>query len=61
VSLVRCVVLGCREMVREGLRRPEYQKNVNGKSLADGRRCWRCRAGQRKHLEPRVGATPTAT
>lgn len=50
MSLVQCAVMGCSEMVREGLVRPSYSKNVHGKDLADGHRCWRCRAGQRKHI-----------
>lgn len=52
MSLVRCVVQGCPNHVREGLVRPSYDENVDGKPKADGRRCWRCRAGQRKHLQP---------
>lgn len=50
MSLVRCAVDTCPMQVREGLVRPSYDRNVDGKEKADGRRCWRCRAGQTKHL-----------
>jgi hypothetical protein len=43
MSLRRCVVVGCKEQVREGLVRPDYDKGVDGSDKADGRRCWRCR------------------
>jgi hypothetical protein len=40
MALVRCIVRGCKESVREGLVRPSYDPT---RQLADGNRCWRCR------------------
>lgn len=43
MSLVKCRVHGCDNQVREGLRRPSYDRGVAGQELADGETCWRCR------------------
>lgn len=41
MSLAKCMVMGCREQVRQGLVR--RGKGANGADLADGETCWRCR------------------
>ncbi len=48
MSLVLCIVPGCPHYVREGLKRENFDPK---KRLADGRTCWRCRAGQTAHLK----------
>lgn len=46
MSMRRCCVYGCKNMVREGLRRSGLVKGCDGQELADGQTCWRCRARQ---------------
>lgn len=46
MSLVPCIVSGCENMVREGLKRSGLVNGVDGQELADGKTCWRCRAKQ---------------
>lgn len=45
-----CVVIGCTNRIRQGLRR--FGEGVDGQDLADGRTCWRCRAKQARKDRP---------
>jgi hypothetical protein len=51
MSWRQCRVIGCRNMVREGLRRTGV--GIDGQALADGETCSRCRAKQARKRIPR--------
>lgn len=57
MSLILCSVVGCGNRIREGLKRTAPSV-VDGHDLADGKRCWRCRAGRSGHI--RRGAAAAA-
>lgn len=46
MALVNCRTRECEHQVREGLRRPSYERGSDGQELADGEHCWRCRRRQ---------------